>query len=415
MNKIASRFPWWKKVVFSFLPLVLLLALTEGGLWLAGYESPVADPYESFVFRAPLFVDNGETVVTDFPRRHFFHEQEFLKQKPAGAKRVFVFGGSTTYGYGLANPRQESYVSQLGILLEQKFPGTRFEMINCGGLSYASYRLVDLVEESMQYEPDLVILMSGHNEFIEARHYKDLIDGDSITNRMWYSIRIVRLLYDLATRVQEKKPMLTGNPFETEKYIVRDELEFQYTLDHYTRNLNRMADACQKHKVPMIISTCPSNLLDQVPFRTDPPAGMSEKEFEQLINKASTLFDAGKYEEVLALANGVLKDNPKSAGSHYIAGLCDYQTGRMDEARRHLMAAKDMDAFPKRALTSFNERVREISRQRGLPLFDAEKVFRDASKYGLPGKNLFIDDCHPVLAGHRLFAEGLLPLAARLL
>lgn len=414
-DKPRRTLPLWKKVVFSVVPVVLALAMLEGGLWVFGYESPVADPYESFVFRAPLFIESGDKMTTDYTRRLFFHTQEFARQKPPGTKRVFVFGGSTTFGHMLPDPWNDSYVHQLGVLLERDLPSVKIEMINCGGKSYASYRLVDLVEECMQYQPDLVIVMSGHNEFIEARHYKDLIGADTASNRFWYSLRTVRLLHDLGSRVEEQKPFLGENPYETERYIVRDEREFQLTLEHYTRNLNRMVDACRAHDVPIVLCTCPSNLLDQKPFVTEPPPGMDKAEFRQVVAQAAQHLEAGEYEQALAIVNGLLEKSPRLAICNYIAGRCYYGMQQYPEAKRSLLLAKDSDAFPKRALSSFNERVREIAQERGAPLFDALPPFDDASEHGIPGKNLFLDDCHPTVGGHRLFAEGLEPIVAPLL
>jgi lysophospholipase L1-like esterase len=416
------KLSWWKKILFALIPVSLLLASLEGGLWLFGYDSPVADPYESFVLRRPLFVANGDELQTAFPRQTFFHLQRFAKTKPAGTKRIFVFGGSTTYGYTPPpkrlpdyNPREDSYVHQLGELLEERFPDTRFEMINCGGLSYASYRLVDLVEECVQYSPDLVIVMSGHNEFIEARHYQDLFGATSPAQRMWYSLRTVRLVQHLTERLHAHEPFMGENPFVTERYIVRDEAEFQHTLDHYTRNLNRMIDACRGRDVPIILCTCASNLLDHPPFYTEPPPGMTEGEFFSLIDRAIGYYDAGQYEEALALADQVLRQDPRSAEFHYIRGICYYAMNRFDEAKASLILAKDTDSFPKRTLTSFNERVREIARQRHVPLFDAEERFFAEAENGIPGSDLFSDDCHPLKKGHRIFAEGLLDISADVL
>ena len=49
-------------------------------------------------------------------------------------------------------------------------------MINCGGVSYASYRLGPILDEVLGYEPDLIMLYTGHNEFLEARTYPRLIE-----------------------------------------------------------------------------------------------------------------------------------------------------------------------------------------------------------------------------------------------
>lgn len=48
---------------------------------------------------------------------------------------------------------------------------TVWEVINAGGVSYASYRVAALMEELTQYQPDLFVIFSAHNEFLERRTY----------------------------------------------------------------------------------------------------------------------------------------------------------------------------------------------------------------------------------------------------
>ena len=55
--------------------------------------------------------------------------------------------------------------------------------INAGGVSYASYRVARLMNELKQYQPDLFIVYSGQNEFLEERSYGELIKlPDSLLN-----------------------------------------------------------------------------------------------------------------------------------------------------------------------------------------------------------------------------------------
>ena len=49
-------------------------------------------------------------------------------------------------------------------------------MINAGGISFASYRVAMLMNELSRYQPDLFIVYSGQNEFLEQRSYGGLID-----------------------------------------------------------------------------------------------------------------------------------------------------------------------------------------------------------------------------------------------
>src|SRR5204863_10020527 len=68
--------------------------------------------------------------------------------------------------------------------------------VNCGGVSYASYRLASLVREVLRYQPDLITVMTGENEFLEDRTYQCV--NERSTARAWledtvHSLRIVSL------------------------------------------------------------------------------------------------------------------------------------------------------------------------------------------------------------------------------
>ncbi|MFW6168867.1 MAG: hypothetical protein ACODAD_00150 [Planctomycetota bacterium] len=59
-------------------------------------------------------------------------------------------------------------------------PSRRWEVVNAGGVGYASYRVAKLMEELVRYEPDLFIIYSGHNEFLKRRTYADPFDRFSV-------------------------------------------------------------------------------------------------------------------------------------------------------------------------------------------------------------------------------------------
>jgi hypothetical protein len=55
----------------------------------------------------------------------------------------------------------------LELELQATQPDRTWEVINCGGVSYGSWRLVAVLKEVLQYAPDLIILATGENEFLE--------------------------------------------------------------------------------------------------------------------------------------------------------------------------------------------------------------------------------------------------------
>jgi len=161
-----------KNVALGLVSLILFFLLLEGALALAGLNPGLyeEDPLVGFSSRIPLFVENEQrkgVLSTARNKLSLFNPQHFVRKKPPEAYRIFCLGGSTTYGrpYGHAT----SFCGWLRALLPVADPSRRWQLINAGGISYASYRVAALMEELVDYDPDLFIVYSGHNEFLERR------------------------------------------------------------------------------------------------------------------------------------------------------------------------------------------------------------------------------------------------------
>ncbi len=391
--------------------MLVLLGLTEVTLRLIDYRGPADDPYESFVLHRPLFEADGDEMRTSPARRELFNDQRFARVKPPGTVRIAAFGGSATHGYHLPDPARDSYLSLTARLLAAVSPGREVETINCGGISYASYRLVGLVREVLAYDPDAVIVMTGHNEFLEPRHYGELLGAEKPP--FWtYRLRLGRLLRNLTAQVESRPAAPTGTDVVfgdeiTEQYVVRTEDERRRTLEHFARNLDRMIDACRDRDVPVVLVTLPSNIRDFTPLHTEPRGGLTMEDLSKRLEEIKALVAEERYSEALLETRRELEIDGNAAIYHYLAGLCLDKLDRPLEATEQYVLARDTDAFPHRCPTAFNEKIREIARKREVLLVDADEAFRRASPWGAPGNNLFVDQCHPNLEGHRIIAAGL--------
>lgn len=178
----AARFPLpvWKKLLFAALAVIGFFLLLEGLLVVSGVAPAGAssDPFAGFAGRSPLFVTAGDDrdgcrMQTSPSKLQWFNPQSFPCEKPPGTRRVFCLGGSTTYGRPYRDPT--SFAGWLREFLAEVDPEISWEVINAGGVSYASYRVARIAEEIVHYEPDLVIIYTGHNEFLERRTYESLM------------------------------------------------------------------------------------------------------------------------------------------------------------------------------------------------------------------------------------------------
>ncbi|MBM82726.1 MAG: hypothetical protein CMJ78_19355 [Planctomycetaceae bacterium] len=396
-----------KKLAFAFIPCVVFFAAAELLLRLIDYQSPSADPYASFVTRSSLFEEGVDGVMfTAKKRTRLFHPIGFKKNKDPDAIRYFTVGGSTTYGYHLKAPLFDCYCMRLSNQMQQEY-SVPIEPINCGGVAYASYRLAPIVDETLNYSPDFIILMTGNNEFLEPRYYEEIFENTSPGQRLLQVSRFIQSLNDLGYAVGLTKSD-DGIGEWKGQYVVRDETEIQHTLDHYTVNLTRMVTACREKNVPLILCTVPTNLRDWPPFVSEPAAGTSQEEFDELVKEAQALLDQKKYDECQQQCEKLVKKHPRGAIFHYLIAKCLDGQGNAKAALESYIQARDKDAFPQRALSSFNDTVRQIAEENNVRLLDTEKLFIENSEAGIPGNSLFLDNCHPNNKGHQLITDALM-------
>jgi len=145
-------------------------------LWTLGVRPPMEtrDLFVGFSDGQPLFVKNGDTYTTNELKQSFFNAEQFACDKPANTIRVFSLGGSTTYGQPFDT--RPSYNVWIEELVNASQPDQTCEVINCGGISYASYRLAHLSAELANDDPDLFLVYTGHNEFLEDCTYGEVKD-----------------------------------------------------------------------------------------------------------------------------------------------------------------------------------------------------------------------------------------------
>ena len=188
-ERSRSNLPLWKKAAYGLLIAVLFFGVIEGVLALLNVDTMLAqtDPFVGFESAVRLYVersdDNGEVVLcTANNKLDFFNAQQFPKEKPENSIRVFCLGGSTTFGRPYDDAT--SFPGWMRELLPAADNTKRWEVINAGGISYASYRVAALMEELCNYDPDVFVLYTGHNEFLEERTYHPIREMPAAIRRL---------------------------------------------------------------------------------------------------------------------------------------------------------------------------------------------------------------------------------------
>ncbi len=385
MKRLSRR----KKFFFAAITVAFFFVGIETLLKIVGVEpEPLRDPYVGFASYSPVMErsqaeDGREVLMTAAAKQVWFNAQTVPLHKSAGTRRIVCVGGSTTYGRPLADPT--SYSGYLRKLLPIADPSHAYEVINAGGVSYASYRVAAVMDEFADYEPDLFIVFSAHNEFLERRTYAAMFEksqwrmsAESVLRqtRSWSAIErgllrgraalggtLHTARETLSTEVDER---LNHTPGPSD--YVRDDVWTQNVLRHYEFNLNRMIAIARGAGASIVFVDPASNEKDCSPFKADEP--------------------------------------------YYEDGRDLFELGLYDEAGTAFQAAINRDICPLRATSEISDIVRRVATQHHAPLVPFKKRLRQRclDEYGHPclGDEYFVDHVHPTVEVHRDLATWII-------
>lgn len=338
-------------------------------------------------------------------------QSRFARGKAPGTYRIFALGASTLLGY--PNPPRTSFAHFLQMMLEDVHEGREFEVINCGITAINTFCVLDFVEEVLEYEPDLLVIYSGHNEFVGP--YGVTTPFVRFGNN-WSWIRFHMLLQRSKIYYYLKELLFFLQSGELKEgrdfglHLVRREVELesaehQVTEENFRRNLQEIAKRAGERGVPVMFSTLISNLRGFHPLRSQAPHPRLEG-----IGNLDSLPERVGYCDTL------LRDFPQHAAAHFAAGEVFYKAGAFSRALQAFIRARDLDTIHFRACSPFNQIIREVASERaaeGSILVDMEELFSQASPDGITGDELITEYLHPTVFGHFLMARSMVQTAIR--
>jgi tetratricopeptide (TPR) repeat protein len=412
------RLTWRRKAAFSLATVLAFFLLLELSLAALGVKpaTQTRDPFVGFAGSSPLFVRQGDEYVTNPLKTSFFNEQRFSVEKGPDTYRVFCLGGSTTFGHPY--DYRVSYPEWLKARLEEVAPQRKWEVINCGGISYASYRLARLTEELVQYEPDLFIVYTGHNEFLEERTYGDVRDRSPLvtgTIRVASYSRTFNLLASLAERMQgheEPQSQLQGEVdtilehTNGPKTYERDPQWQAGVLEHYRFSLEKIVRLARQHDAEVILIQPASNLKDFSPFKSefavDDRAEL--RRWNALVDQGNEQLAGGDYGGAAETFLATQAIDDRHALMLFTIGQALFDAGRRDEALAYFVRARDEDVCPLRATSEMQQIVAEVGRRERVEVIDFPAMLarqcRDRFGHEAVGVEFFLDHVHPRLTGH---------------
>ena len=373
----------------------------------------VRDPFMGFTGQQSLFEKSADSQVYQIrkSRLGYFRPATFLAEKPKNGFRVFVVGGSTVQGRPWETETAFAKWLELGLIACE--PKSRIEVINCGGVSYASYRLSLIVDELIEYSPDLIILCTGHNEFLEKRTYRveNNLPGFVVSihqflsksrSYRWVRSNVLgfrnrdRAIPEIGEKVITRLDYENGLDLFTPETLQRESV-----ASHFEFNLQRMVSTAVNRGVRILVLSPPSNLKDCFPFKPHAEWKPEDKsEFRDL--------NLSELESVPA--------EKRHADFFFFRGLRKLAAGNTG-GEQDLERAIDEDICPIRMTSRLRQSLATVveSGQKKfgndqLMFFDLHKRCKAESNSKIVGSELLVDHVHPSVKTHQKIAGWILEL-----
>ncbi len=420
----------WRGILFRLLALgigLVPLVSFELVLWAFDLGRPgvVDDPFVGFSAVRPLFELSRDKTRYEMPpaAEKFFRRTGFPAVKPPGEFRIFCLGGSTVQGRPFSV--ETSFTTWLELALKAAEPETKWRVINCAGVSYATYREAIIVRELLTYQPDLFIICTGHNEFLEDRTYEDRKQLPKLVRvplEQAARLRTFGLIGSALSRLQKpagssspQTPMLGPEVEAVLDYeggldsYHRNDVWRQGVIDHFRFNLKRIVVMTQSADVPVLLLNPVAN-LDTPPFKSEHRAGLTPpqlRQFDALWNEARGLYSVGLPRAIEKLRAAIAIDD-QHAGIHYALAKCLKDLGRLDDARAEFVKAKELDICPLRILEPMSRAIHDVALETNTPQIDLQADFGGLSPGGITGYDWLVDHVHPSIKGHQRIATLIL-------
>jgi tetratricopeptide (TPR) repeat protein len=439
-TQASGKTPLWLRFLLPVISILIFFLLLEGGLALFGVKPTVKteDPFVGFASHSPLFLPVGDTssatqMVTAPNKKDFFNVQRFAREKAPNSYRIFTLGGSTTYGRPYDD--STSFSGWLRELLPAADQNKTWEVINAGGISYASYRIVKLMEELIHYEPDLFIIYTGHNEFLEERTYREIKEMSPLLRSTASLLQKTRTWTAMSNVLERFES--TEEPEQSERYTLsgevdaildrsvgldgyqRDDKLQQNVIEHFRISLENMVTIARSVGARVIFVSPASNLKDSSPFKSQDTPGLSSADRQrsfQLWAMSKPMVWEKQWPMALNFLDQAIKLNPRHAELHFRRGQALFAMGQFDAAKKDFIIARDEDVCPLRALTPMGQIVADVAREQQVMLVDyedlLEKRMLEKFNHSILGEEYFLDHVHPTIEGHKLLAMALLETMA---
>jgi len=407
---LSPRRKWlFRLVALVVLPLllcVMLFAVVEIALRIRGYG------FDTSFFK-PIRVDGQEYFINNekFSQRFFPVQLArwpdpfiFPAVKPPETIRIFVFGESAAMGdpqpaYGAGRYMQ--------VLLRNRFPGKKFEVINLGITAINSHVILPIAQECARHDGDFWIIYMGNNEMVGPYGAATVFGARALPRsaaRFNLAIQQTRAGQLLVSSLRDlggknKNASWGGMEMFLDNQIPPDDPRKETVYENFDANLRDIVESGLNSGAKVVLNTISVNLKDSPPFaslsNSNLPAADAQH-FDQVFSEAKSWQSQGNFIAAAASFAQAVKLDPQFAEAHFRLAQCELELTNAD-APEEFQAACDDDALPFRADMRINTAIRQVAQQLAgdrLAFCDAEKNLAQGSPAHIAGDETFYEHVH---------------------
>ena len=404
------------RVVCVSLPL-LGLALLEAALRLFGWGG-----YKDFFRELPL-PEGATLVVSDVAgsSNYFYANREkpgtndefsFVMPKPAGTTRIFLCGESAIKGF--PQPRALAAGAFLEQMLQGSWPDRQVEVINLGTTAVASFPVLDIVKQAVHYDPDLIILYAGNNEFFGAYGVASVNQGMASPTLLAAQYRLRSLgIVQVAQQFVGKSADLKGRTLMEamikDVYIPPDSDLRDGAARLLHAHVSKIAAVSKANGIPLLICLPAANERGLAPLgesRLNEFSPAQQESIRGQLSEAAGQLPAAP-ERARDIVLDVLRKAPKHAKAQFLLAQSEEVMGNAGKALTHYRAALDLDTMPWRPPARSVEAIRRAAGENNVPVCDVPSRFRQIGSEAGIGWDLMDDHVHFSLKGQYELARVL--------
>ncbi|MCF0054248.1 hypothetical protein [Dyadobacter sp. CY356] len=360
----------------------------------------------------------------DASKRYFSNQKNattgnvepFKKKKEAGTLRFFVLGESTTIGYPYFH--NGSFHRWLQYRLTHSYPDQKFEIVNISLTAVNSYTVAGFAKEVINYEPDAVLIYTGHNEYYGALGIgsTENIGGNRFLIKLILKLRdikIVQLISSVYDKIINAGGSNNRDSDGTRMQRMVSEQKIPYQSDLYKRgveqfhdNIDETLETFNDNHIPVLISNLVCNEKDLKPFISFPVDSARFPGFSLNYKRGLKAISDKAYGSAYNFLKAADKSYSENAACNYYLGKLSYAAKNFNIAKQYFSKAKDLDGLRFRAPEELNCILKKlISKYPNTHLVDTKSFFEAHSANKIIGDELILEHVHPDLLGYALMSD----------